>query len=639
MKEAHSHFSAYMRPHNSLPLHAVALPGQVTEQTYKVRDEAILELLAGPQLGDTIELKLLLISAHKGDPNLLAMIHILDSIGIPYDTFIAQEENLTEARLWNMSSAYYQGIILITGNVGQWDDALSRWACEFDEEEWRVLRTFQQRFGIRQVSLFCPPDASLMDFGLEVREFVNTNITPLQLSLTDAGREIFWYLNQSSPIVVRSVAAFLAHARDDSVVPLLVTPAGQIGAALCYNRDGCEQLVLTMAHSVDLIHTQLVGYGLIHWLTHGLFLGRRRVYLSVQVDDVFNSSYLWNAATQEEETGMTYRLTETDIEAAVNWLEQLPRSRRNISSFKLDMAFNGTCAGTVPGTDLLVEKLKCYQDRFRWLNHGFTHLHLDAADVDECMVEIQQNHVIAQQLGLEAYSPANMVTSDTSGLENPQFLLAAQQAGVRYLVSDTSQPGWSNPSPNVGNESKLQPGILVIPRHPTNLIYDVSTPEEWVSRYNHIYHDFWGRNLDIAEIIEEEASAIVRYMLRFDIDPLMFHQANMRAYDGTHSLLSDLIDRVLGKYDDYCANLPVVNLSMHEIGQAMEMRAVYDAAKIEARLILGSELLIVADRDVVVPITGIHIDGASEEYAGEHASTIDLKAGEAYRIPWFVDRM
>lgn len=34
---------------------------------------------------------------------------------------------------------------------------------------------------------------------------------------------------------------------------------------------------------------------------------------------------------------------------------------------------------------------------------------------------------------------------------------------------------------------------------------------------------------------------MVSYLARFDLDPLMFHQPNMRAYDGVNSLLGDLL--------------------------------------------------------------------------------------------------
>jgi len=99
---------------------------------------------------------------------------------------------------------------------------------------------------------------------------------------------------------------------------------------------------------------------------------------------------------------------------------------------------------------------------------------------------IEQNTLLAESLGLAAYNPASLVTPEVSGLENPAFLQAAYDAGVRYLVSDDSQPGYSNPSPNMGIYNSHQPALLMIPRHASSLGFDVSTPGQWVAAYNQL---------------------------------------------------------------------------------------------------------------------------------------------------------
>ena len=39
-------------------------------------------------------------------------------------------------------------------------------------------------------------------------------------------------------------------------------------------------------------------------------------------------------------------------------------------------------------------------------------------------------------------------------------------------------------------------------------------------------------------------------MLMGDMDPQMFHQSNLHAYDGTHSLLGDLYDATFTTYSN-----------------------------------------------------------------------------------------
>ena len=586
----------------------------------------------GPILGDHIGLKLLVICPQEGDPNLVAIQNVLESIGVPYDMLAMNVQRLTPTLLWSGREAHYQGIVLIGGSPAQRQDASSQAKNATNLKGWRYLERFRARFGVRQVTLLLHPEDG-PDAGLQIDEFVDTYTTPLELALTDAGRGIFWYLNPSVAIPITSVAAYTAHPidADPMASPLLVTAQGQTLAAI-QPHNGCEQLVLTMAQGSGLLHTMLLGYGLVNWVTRGLFLGQRRMYLGVQVDDIFNSNQLWDAEHNTAH-GDVFRLGSRDVQAMADWLQRLHQENSNWSSFTLDLAFNGAGAALALADDGLVQSLMDQQAKFRWINHGYTHLLLDDASAEQSLNEIRPSHDMARRLGFGAYDVESMVTSDMSGLDNGEFLGAAFEAGVRYLVSDTSRPGGNNLSFNVGNPSVHQPDILIIPRHPNNLFYDVSTPDQWVSQYNHIYHHYWKRDLTYGEILDVEATVLLRYVVAFDIDPLMFHQANLRAYDGTHSLLSDLIDRVVRKYDLLFGDVPIVSLSMREIGQTMKDRAAYDAAEVEARLIVGTGLMITADRDVTVPITGVRVDETADFYAGQYTSSIPVKAHRRWLIP------
>ena len=273
------------------------------------------------------------------------------------------------------------------------------------------------------------------------------------------------------------------------------------------------------------------------------------------------------------------------------------------------------------------------QIRFRWINHTFSHQLLNEVDYETGLREIQLNQGTEQSLGLVRYHADCLVTPELSGLNNAAFLQAAKDAGLRYLVSDTSRDNWSNPSFNVGIVSALQPEILIVPRHPTNLYYNLSTPDEWVAEYNYFYRTFWQRDLAYLEILDKESEIILEYLLRFDIDPLMFHQANLASYDGTHSLLSDLIEQVLAKYNSLYGDVPICCLSLHEIGEAMAARATFDAAEIQASLVYGKGLVLTADRDVIVPITGIQAGETTERYASQYLSAVALRPHQQRRIP------
>ncbi len=218
---------------------------------------------------------------------------------------------------------------------------------------------------------------------------------------------------------------------------------------------------------------------------------------------------------------------------------------------------------------------------------------------------------------------------DISGLANPEFLRAASDFGIRYLISDTSRPGGANPTPNAGIYSPLQPNVLVVPRRPTNLFYNLSTPAEFVDEYNYFYGPggvwaFWPRNLTYAEIVDQESSNLLSYLLRWDLDPWMFHQANLRAYDGSRSLLGDLLDATFAKYRAVY-NLPVRNLAQHDAGVLMARRMAYDGSGVTGVLVPCASVTLRAPRAAIIPVTGLSAE-STEIYGGQSISQVQLAA-------------
>jgi len=65
----------------------------------------------------------------------------------------------------------------------------------------------------------------------------------------------------------------------------------------------------------------------------------------------------------------------------------------------------------------------------------------------------------------------------------------------------------------------------------------------------------------------------------------------------------------------------------------MAARATFDAAEIQASLVYGKGLELTADRDVIVPITGIQAGETTERYASQYLSTVALRPHQRRRIP------
>jgi hypothetical protein len=110
----------------------------------------------------------------------------------------------------------------------------------------------------------------------------------------------------------------------------------------------------------------------------------------------------------------------------------------------------------------------------------------------------------------------------------------------------------------------------------------------------------------------------------------MFHQANLRAYDGTHSLLGDLLDRTLAKYNNLFV-LPILSPTMDDLGQRMAKRMQYNTAGVTARIVPGKSITLTAQQPATVPITGLHTEG-NESYGGQSISYITLSAGQVVTV-------
>jgi hypothetical protein len=846
--------------------HHEVVPGRVAPEriTTKKQGEArnihagslVSPELRGIHVQDPIDMKLLVISADGKETDLPAIKAFLNQLGIPYDVMTATQTTLTPAMLWDGGvHGYYEGIILVTGSL-TYESEPNVWTSAFDDSEWATLWQYEAMFGIRQVTSYTDPYGVPDNYGLNLVTYQDTlNTSPLNTTLTADGQRIFPYLVPTATIPIKGAWVYLATVISPALTtPLVVAPDGNGGqyaiASINTYADGRQNLTVTAANNPYLLHSMLFSYGIINWVTKGLFLGERHVYLSPQVDDLLLEDSIWDTTAMTDTTGSTYRITGNDFNAVIawqntmragpvvstavttcvtikpaasagldtyissaakdtnygklstfatdsessqllrslvqfnltsvpsqstvisaalnlylynnagsqtdvveghrllrNWVEgngsgktgvtwnqyaskqpwttpggdydptiagsfvasgtgwktmyltplvqswvdgtvanqgvillsptgatpksaktyyssdagnknasqrpelnlcyvqiQTAATTNNAGALTLEMAFNGEGASGIYVPDSLSPVVIQNQSAFRWVNHTYTHVNLDVPTTyTTSMNELTLNdNAAVNQLGLTNYVKDALVQPDISGLDNPEFQRAAADFGLLYLINDTSRPGWDNPSPNAGFYAKYQPSILIIPRRTTNLFYNLTTVDQFVSEYNCYYGPtatcaggtwrFWDHNLTYAEILDKESDMWLQYLLKWDMDPLMFHQPNLRAYDGVHSLLGDLIQATLAKYNLYY-NLPMRSESQHSLGTRMNQRMNYDTAGVTGSLVPCTSLTLTAQKSVLVPVTGAYTGTSNELYGGQNITYIQLQPNTPVTIP------
>jgi len=581
----------------------------------------------------TLDLKVLVIAADGNEADMPAIEQTLNYLGIPYTVYEAVKTpgGLTPGLLATGCHGYYQGIMLTDGLLSYFTG--SSYVSALSQQEWTTLWAYQAMMGVRLLSWYTYPTA---DYGYQpVSGVLDTSTAPLNITLTSAGRTAFSYMTAGATLSVQDAYTYLADALSDgSSTPFLVDAAGHALGLVHRTSDGRESLSLTFDSNPNLIHSIVLSYGLVNWLTRGLFLGERHISLSPQVDDVLIDDSEWvpttPCGTNVDATGVTYRITGSDLQSVQTW-QSSTRARPGLQNVTLTQAFNGYGATTgAYQPDTLTPVVRSNQGQFFWVSHTYDHANLDTVDYATAVSEITQNNQMATSLGLTHFTTSSMVTPDISGLTNPNYLQAAVDHGIRFVVTDTSRPGYENPAPNVGIFNPLQPSLLMLPRRPNNLFYNVSTPDEWTAEYNCLYHTFWGRDLSYQEILDQESQTLSIYLLKGDLDPWMFHQSNMRAYDGTHTLLSDLLGLTLQKYQQLY-NLPIVSPTMDQLGQTVAAHMQYLAGGVTAS-ISGLTITLRAQRPARVPVTGLFTLGA-QSYGGQYVSYINLAAGQSLTLP------
>lgn len=589
-----------------------ALPTQGSTGQPELRSAAQL-LTAVPRVeGARLRARILVLSADGTEPVLAAIRQALDYLGTPYDVHVATESPgaLTAAKLSSGTLAHYQAVFLTTAALARWDGA--GWSSALSDEEWNALRYFEAAFAVREVVWYAWPHEAI---GYGAASEFDTSARPLHVRLTEAGKSHFPYLNASQPLEIRNAWTYRATALEGTT-PLLVDDEGHT-LALVQSVGGRESLSLTFDGTWFLNHSVALSYGLVSWATRGLFVGQRRVFLGAQIDDLFLSTDLYPSGQ--------YRMSGQDLAASHQW--QLgARARMRSPQLTLDYAFNGwgAVSGEYPN-DTLTPMAKELRGKFKWLNHTLSHLELTNATYAETAEEFEKNHKVAAQLGLRGYRKENAVTPRISGLRNPEAMAAAYDQGVRFIVSDTSHPDQNAEVANGGLANYVEPRILMIPRRPTNLFYNVSTPPEWVAEYNMLYESYWGRALSYEEILDKESDLLLMYLLRGEVYPWMFHQANVRFYEPGRSLLTDLLDTTFDKYERFYT-LPILSPPQEGLAARVRRRIELAAADVQVVIEPGVKLTVSSDRQVVVPISGLASTG-KESYGGAWTSWLPVKPG------------
>lgn len=320
----------------------------------------------------------------------------------------------------------------------------------------------------------------------------------------------------------------------------------------------------------------------IHWMTRGIFLGKRKTYLSAQVDDVQMKTNMYYP------DGASYKITTADLDGHVAWMADLNRRLPTGSNFKVELGHNGNGDINVataedntacvpnhavvrdvgPATTLEYQKplgtgedhwptefttypwsLTCAQrdpfakwfgtpsklNAFMHMSHTFSHMELNNATYSDAKKEIEFNQAWMKQMGIAnatSFSAKGLIPPAITGMHNGDAIKAWMDSGLTSVTGDNTRPVLRN------SQSKYYPltstvesngyaGLTIVPRYSTTIYYNCDTPEcttkEWI--------DTSAGKGNFTDLLALAKADNTRYLFGLQADPYMFHQANMRQAD------------------------------------------------------------------------------------------------------------
>jgi hypothetical protein len=627
-----------------------------------------------------IDLRVLVLS--DGGTGVDTVVAQFDREGVPYDTVNLGQSGrsaITAASLADsvngVRRAKYQAVVVPNENA-------------ISGAEATAVADFEREFGVRQLVAYTWANVAVGETTVWSGSLDGVNMT-----VTSAAKSAgFGYLGGTVPVDNRdpSVAesyGYLATANvpaGATLTPLVTAtaPGGPSGALMAvYAHDGREELIVTLAANRNQTHAMVLGHGLVTWLTKGVHLGHWRNWLSVHVDDVFLPDDRWDTganctvgddcnASRDPNVAPYNTLirmrtdtdpTKDDVVTLVNW-----QKNRN---FKLDLAFNGDGSVDAGTGDPLTAKLLANKTEFRWINHTYAHQYLScvqdftvspwrcSTDANGQIVWVSQADITsqirdnvnwAQNKGI-SLDPSEVVTGEHSGLksspqvpsDNPNLVPALNATGIKVLASDASR----EPGPRLVGPART------VPRHPTNIYYNVATKAEEVDEYNWIYTSQadGGSGICTANpatstciaplstangfdsyIVPIESRIAFDHVVQCDPEPHYAHQSNLTE----DRILYPVLDAVLARYrNTFTTATPVVNPRFSAIAlvqkRQSDWRSAVAARTIEAYTLDGRVTVVNRGNAVDVPIT---VPTGSKTFSVNLLGIIQISGdyGEAY---------
>jgi len=334
------------------------------------------------------------------------------------------------------------------------------------------------------------------------------------------------------------------------------------------------------------------------------------------------------------------------LQSLANHMKEINGKLPAGSNVTVEFPYNGLGVADNGGytKDKLFMKAQELQQEFFFLSHTYSHpCTLDYATYEFAYNDLSKNIPVAERLFSDGtasahFSPASLVNPCITGLFNGDVLRAMKANGIIYAVGDNSVPELQSPDPYHIIETTVathgEAGLFIIPRHATDIYYDVSNPEQCADEYN-IYY---GTTYSYTEVMNIQVQLMIDHLLSYRHDPTMFHQINARSFDLNGRDVSHVgmwIEGVSLGISSYYT-LPVLSIKQDDLAKVWRQRTGMDDAGFFVTLQVSdgsiNGIVTTSNFDCIGSISGIELNPSStlrKEIYGTEVTYFVTQAGAA----------
>ncbi|CEJ90078.1 hypothetical protein VHEMI05886 [[Torrubiella] hemipterigena] len=551
-------------------------------------------LLAGVSAAVTTTLGSKVLILARSDADVASTSPGLDGYGIPWEAVLVPKAGVSLPQLNStVTDGNYAAIITVSGLIYDYGtDKASNYHSALTPDQWNQLYAYQDAFRVRMVRVDEFPSA---DFGTTTynsngngccKDGVNAGMSLVNTAAIPAAG-----LKDNAPVNMDGLYHYQAKITNTTTTTAwaMFEPAGGINTrtvgAVVNKVNNRETLVwFTSLASEWSLASSYLQHSYIHWMTRSLFVGKRKLYLTPQVDDLQLYTTMFEPKNKE------FKIDTKDLDVIVSWQKDINKRMPPGSDFRLEFGHNGNgnieaaadnkqadkyCnpqdaveypdqidtavefvkpMGT--GTDIwppkyvkygwsdACSKLDPFANWFRnpdnlnafgHISHTFTHEGLNNATYYDTAREIQFNQAWMAQMGIDKairFTADGIIPPAITGMHNGDAIRAWMDNGIKYVVGDNTRPVLRN---SISKYWPLQStvetngyaGLWIMPRFSTEMYFDCATS----SCVLHQYTKITKLTRNYAQYQDLIRSTNVQYLLNLQADPYMFHQANMRSID------------------------------------------------------------------------------------------------------------